>query len=66
MPTYDDNDIKEIEYRVDDLENRMTAVEVQIKDGFTDIKNLMQNFYQERSEWGKFFRSALTSMGRFC
>lgn len=63
MPTYDNDDVKQLEYRVDDLENRMTAVETKITTGFNDIKNLMQNFFQEKVEWGKFARESLRSIG---
>lgn len=66
MPTYDNDDVKQLEFRVDELENRVTAVETKITTGFNDIKNLMQNFFQEKTEWGKFARESLKAIGSWC
>lgn len=63
MPTYDNDDVKQLEFRVDELENRVTAVETKITTGFQDIKNLMQNLFQEKTEWGKFARESLKAIG---
>lgn len=63
MPTFDDTDIERIEERVDSLESRMTAVEVQIKTGFQDLKALMQNLFSEKVAWGKFARDSLRAIG---
>lgn len=65
MPHYEDTDITNLENRVDSLENRVTALETKITTGFQDIKNLMNNLFQEKCEWGKFARESLRAIGKW-
>lgn len=73
MPSYDNTDIQNLENRVDNIENRVSRLETSLEDlkascstGFQDLKNTLQNLYAERSEWGKFARQALSSVGKWC
>lgn len=62
-PHYED-----LEARVDGLDNRLTAVETTVgdmrnecKQGFSDVKDQLRAFYDERTEWGKWARANLGS-----
>ena len=57
---------KDLEARVDGLDNRLTAVETTVTDmrnecrqGFSDVKDQLSAIYGERAEWGKWARANL-------
>ena len=57
---------KDLEARVDGLDNRLTAVETTVTDmrnecrqGFSDVKDQLRAIYEERAEWGKWARANL-------
>lgn len=61
-----------LEERVDNLEERVAVIEVTVNDmrrenqqGFSDVKNQLQNLYGERKEWSMWLRNALTTTGKW-
>lgn len=64
MPDYNNDDIKDLEFRVDDLESRMVKVETTLQDlkmscqtGFQDLKTLCK-IYTVRDRHGEIFHES--------
>lgn len=61
-----------LEKRVDGIDSRLTKVETtlgevrkSVEGGIADLKQQIFVLYQERAEWGKWLRGAITAVGQW-